>query len=207
MESWCSSICAICEENQSSNSSSLSMSMQNMIRLSARTVHQQRGDIIVRLQSTNPLLQRWIQCRVQWFKNIGTGRQRCGKKWYGQMSRPSSYSWKVGECLCGVYQENGTGLNAWPLTVRGSGRVYAVGSTCHHRGREGSLKINTIYGLIQKWCDSYSMAFADTRYQPISTHMGDFGPTYSLSTIIIKKRGNIFWKNAAPSLQFTSRDL
>lgn len=32
------------------------------------------------------------------------------------------------------------------------------------------------------------MAFADTRYQPISTPMGDFGQTCSLSTIIIKKK-------------------
>lgn len=37
------------------------------------------------------------------------------------MSHFSSLSRQVGKCICGLHQENGIGLNAWPLTVRESG--------------------------------------------------------------------------------------
>lgn len=39
---------------------------------------------------------------------IGSGPWRCGKKRHGQMSHP--YRQQVGECMCDVHQEIGTGL-------------------------------------------------------------------------------------------------
>ena len=59
-------------------------------------------------------------CECSGVKPIGTGLQRCGINLYIHMSHPSQHSALVGECMCGAYQENRTGLEAWLLQWRGS---------------------------------------------------------------------------------------
>lgn len=86
------------------------MSVQDMIRLLYRWA-----------PLNKPWLRRWTHIwEFSGAKTIGSGLQRCGRKWYVQMSYPSPCSPRA--CTCGVHQEDGTGLNAWPRQwVRGSG--------------------------------------------------------------------------------------
>ena len=53
--------------------------------------------------------------RVKSCKNHRHWSTDMWKKLYGQMSHPSSYPGEVAKCMCGLKEENTTGLTAWLL--------------------------------------------------------------------------------------------
>ncbi len=118
--------------------------MQDVIRLSAKTVRRRlhREGYYSRVAVHKPLITKMnAHLRVQWCKNQpGTGLQRCGKKWYGQMSRPSPYSPQVGECMCGTektaWMLDPCSEGIWWLCCAVGGILLAwLGSTCPLRGK------------------------------------------------------------------------
>ena len=116
--------------------------------------------------------------------------------------------------MCGVRQENGTGLNAWPLQWgdpgvcrRGRESVTANQSTVvlsdhlHPNMKRLNPDGNGPYQgddrvaggqWMDRWtwkcCESYAVTFAVSRSQPGWTPLADFGPTcwMAFSTTVIK---------------------